>query len=221
VNDSSVIYVVNASGTGPLKKIGPGYSPRWSPDGSKIAFHDYKEENGKLNGDVYVMTSNGGSVTRLTSAEGTDGSPWWSPDGSKIAFHSNRTGTYEIFVMNADGTDQTKVTQCAIEGAKCASPSWSPVAGHNRIVFRYDGSLLGSEFSAIRIIKSDGTGLTTAFLTPGLTNPVWSPDATRIAFSSLHGARTIPDIFTIAADGTDLRQVTQGNKRDLYPAWAP
>jgi Tol biopolymer transport system component len=221
VNDSSFIYVVNASGSGPLKKIGPGYSPRWSPDGSKIAFHNYKEENGKLNGDVYVMSSNGGSVTRLTFGEGPDGQPSWSPDGTKIAFNSRRTGNHEIFIMNADGTDQTKLTKCAIEGANCSAASWSPVPGHNRIVFRYDGTLLGDEFSAIRTISTDGTDLTTVFITPGLTSPVWSPDATRIAFSSLHGFRTIPDIFTIAADGTDLKQVTQGNKRDLYPAWAP
>ena len=219
-NDSSFIYIANASGTGTLKKIGRGYGPRWSPDGSKLAFYDFKEEGGALNGDVYVMNVNGTGVTRLTFVEGTDGTPSWSPDGSKIAFHSRRTGTYEIFVMNADGTGQTKVTNCAIEGAKCVSPSWSPVAGDHRIVYRYDGTLLGSDFRAIRLINADGTGLTTVFVTPGITEPVWSPDASRIAFSSLYGGRTVPDLYTIAVNGTDLEQITQGNDRDHHPAWA-
>jgi TolB protein len=219
-NDERFIYVANASGTGPVKKIGPGYGPRWSPDGTKFAFYNFVEEGGTLNGDIYVMNTNGGSVTRLTTAAGTDGQPTWSPDGSRIAFNSYRTGSHEIFVMNADGTGQTKVTNCAIEDAACTSASWSPIAGDNRLIYRYDGTLLGSDFRAIRVINSNGTGLATVLITPGLNHPTWSPDGTRIAFSSLHGGRTFPDIFTIAADGTDLKQVTSGNKRDLYPAWS-
>jgi len=47
----------------------------------------------------------------------------WSPDGSKIAFDSSRSGNYEIYVMNADGTGQTNVTD---NPADDSAPDWSP-----------------------------------------------------------------------------------------------
>jgi dipeptidyl aminopeptidase/acylaminoacyl peptidase len=215
------IYVVSASGSGQPKKLVQGYTPRWSPDGTKIAFTAYAADGDVSNGDVYVMSANGGNITRLTTATNTDFFPSWSPDGSKIAFASKRTGTHEIFVMNADGTAQTQVTNCAIEGAQCSAPSWSPIPGDNRLAFYYAGSLLGSNFTAIRTISANGTGLTTVLLTPELGKVDWSPDGTRIAFSSNHGGRTRPEIFTILLDGTGLEQVTSRAQAEFDVAWIP
>ena len=52
-----------------------------------------------------------------------DGSPSWSPDGGRIAFDSLRDGNGEIYVMNADGSGQTRLTD---NPASDGSPSWSP-----------------------------------------------------------------------------------------------
>src|SRR5262249_7886288 len=60
--------------------------PRWSPDGSKIAFQSNRD--GKY--EIYVMDVDGANVKRLTNNQANDTDPAWSPDGKKIAFQSDR-----------------------------------------------------------------------------------------------------------------------------------
>ena len=93
-------------------------TPVFSPDGSKIAV-SYRQHD---HWEVHVMNADGTGRIRLTETPWTviaqqdlngepskswnNASPAWSPDGSQIAFLTNRSGQYEIWVMNADGTDQ-------------------------------------------------------------------------------------------------------------------
>lgn len=110
-----------------------------SPDGSKIVFTSMKD--GDL--EIYTMNADGTDVRRLTNTPGYDGGPWWSPDGTKIVYRAHhpkdstelaqyrellaqgliRPSKVELFVMNADGSDQRQVT--ALGGANFG-PSWSP-----------------------------------------------------------------------------------------------
>jgi len=110
-----------------------------SPDGSKIVFTSLKD--GDL--EIYTMNADGTDVRRLTNSPGYDGGPWWSPDGTKIVYRAHhpkdstelaqyrellaqgliRPSKVELFVMNADGSDQRQVT--ALGGANFG-PSWSP-----------------------------------------------------------------------------------------------
>ena len=110
-----------------------------SPDGKKIVFTSLKD--GDL--EIYTMNADGSDVRRLTTTPGYDGGPWWSPDGTKIVYRAHhprdstelaqyrallaqgliRPSKVELFVMNADGSDQRQVT--ALGGANFG-PSWSP-----------------------------------------------------------------------------------------------
>ena len=76
--------------------------PAISPDGSTIVFA-YK-------GDIYSVPSQGGEARQLTTNAAFDSYPIWSPDGKKIAFASNREGSMDIYVINANGGAPTRVT---------------------------------------------------------------------------------------------------------------
>jgi len=126
------IYVMNANGAMQLRLTNTKGSdedhPSWSPDGSKIAFQ------GSGDGyDIYVMASDGSDATNLTlysmdamGYRAINMAPAWSPDGTRIAFVSNRGDFYvkTIYIMNADGTNQTRVTDTS--GQDVWDPSWSP-----------------------------------------------------------------------------------------------
>ena len=57
------------------------------------------------------MHANGANLINLTQHLKSDRSPDWSPDGSRIAFSSDRDGDYEIYVMDADGTNPVQLTE--------------------------------------------------------------------------------------------------------------
>lgn len=76
--------------------------PAISPDGSTIVFA-YK-------GDIYSVPSQGGEARQLTTNAAFDSYPIWSPDGKKIAFASNREGSMDVYVINANGGAPTRLT---------------------------------------------------------------------------------------------------------------
>lgn len=160
------------------------------------------------------MSPDGSGVTQLTDEPGAQFDPSWSPDGSMIAFVSVRDsrGVFccgEIFVMNADGSGLTNVTNT--EDADDFDPAWSPDG--TRIAF----ASFGPESKDIYVMTPDGTGLTR--LTGGPGNdfmPAWSPDGSKIAFvSDRDGGQ---DIFVMNADGTGVTQLTDTQQLEANPA---
>ncbi len=103
------------------------YEPSWSPDGQKIAF--VVGEPGR----IAVMRADG-SERRFLLPQFADApfpvlerTPTWSPDGKHIAFTSNRMqeSTFDLYVVNADGTELTQLTHVPI-GSHIYAPAWSP-----------------------------------------------------------------------------------------------
>jgi TolB protein len=97
------------------------HCPDWNLDGSQIAFSRVVD-NG--NEDIFVMDKNGNNEKNLTEDyTGVDRCPTWSPDGRLIAFESDRDGTENIWLMNANGTGKRQLTDSPpVQGPA----AWSP-----------------------------------------------------------------------------------------------
>jgi len=113
--------------------------PAWSPDGRQIAFEagEPAVATAAPNDDIWVLRLADGRRWRLTDHPGREWFPAWSPDGSSIAFMSGRAGTFDVFVMRADGSDQRPVTTGASYDTE---PTWSPDG--SRIVYAEDDALV-------------------------------------------------------------------------------
>jgi TolB protein len=112
----AAIFVAGLRGHG-LKRITPWatYADKidCSPDGTRIVFSKPAFGEGGKSSNVYTMRTDGTGLVQLTRETGGEtnaGADSWSPDGKKIAYVSNKSGTYHIWTMNADGTDATQLT---------------------------------------------------------------------------------------------------------------
>jgi Tol biopolymer transport system component len=171
---NSEIFVVTADGSGErrlTRNTGRDSNPVWSPDGRRIAF--------ERNWQVSVMNADGSGQRRLTRNGGRNFAPAWSPDGQRIAFerrlgkgrqsgrcHACRESlTYEVHVMNADGSEQQRLTP---RGAK---PGWSPDGRTIAFVSKRDGN------AEIYVMNADGTGQRNLTRTRGWQESwlAWSP----------------------------------------------
>ncbi len=124
--ESSIFIGRIGGGNGSLKRLVPWEGINHiacSPDGSQITFNTPNYESSPQSSNVYTIKSDGTSLRKVTHNVGgtIDNIPdSWSPDGRKLAFISNRTGTFEIYSMNTDGTGVTQITH----GPEAHLASW-------------------------------------------------------------------------------------------------
>ena len=143
----------------------------------------------------------------------------WSPDGSRVAFVSDRDGNEEIYVMNADGTGQERLTSSA---GVDVWPAWSPDG--ERIAFfsgRTGGA--GPGYYVMSADGSDASLLTTPpddqVLVPG--RPTWSPDGSKLALTAHGASSSNTEIVTVNVDGSGWTPLTDSPGPDAQPAWSP
>jgi dipeptidyl aminopeptidase/acylaminoacyl peptidase len=112
------IYVMDADDTNETRLTAnpaADWDAVWSPDGEKIAFRGLDSGPFGNESDLYVTDEDGTNEEHLTSSMMDErivhGHPTWSPDGTKIAFISERLGRsrIDLYVINADGTDRTRL----------------------------------------------------------------------------------------------------------------
>jgi Tol biopolymer transport system component len=208
------IYTMNSDGTSVTRRTFDNTlatTPRWSPDGTKIAFASYRD--GATTGgtsEIYVMNADGSNIVRLTNNTAIDCCLTWSPDGSKIAFTSSPDDNVDVYVMNADGTDQVRLTT---DPGQDDSPAWS--SDGTKILFRSDRS---TGFNELWVMNADGTDQHSLISgTPSFDGLDWKPDGSKIAFS--RGGV----IWAVDAAGSGLTQLTPYSESlgDTMPVWSP
>jgi Tol biopolymer transport system component len=215
------VYAVDPAGTGATdltfdpSRFSDDFSPAWSPDGTKIAFHATREGNFDAGYDIYVMNANGTGQTRLTAGSENDYDPAWSPDGSKLAFtRCCPGGNAEIYVMNADGSGQTNLTNAS---SWDRTPAWSPEG--SKIAF--DSNRVDPDAEEIYVMNADGSAQTDLSNNPAQDySPAWSPDGSKLAFVSDRDDWN-NEIYVMNSDGTGQARLTVRPGVDGAPAWSP
>lgn len=186
--------------------------PQYSPDSKKIAYSSGKSMKHL---DLWVMNADGSHKTKLHDDPNSAIAVAWSPDGSKIAFASifGKKKTANIFVINADGTHLTNLTQ-DIPGT-ATSPSWSHDGA--RILYVHSETEKGQQ--DIYIMAADGshkTRLTNTSIKEA--GPVFTPDGSMIVYTGYDGEHS--QLFAISAHGQQEGDVglslTQGLHEDAY-----
>jgi TolB protein len=146
-------------------------SPRWSPDGKRLAFVSTRDGNQ----EIYVLNEDK-SVQRLTSEIAADYTPAWSPDGKRIAFTSGRYGNLEICSMDADGRNIRRLTNHV---GMDYWPAWSPDGKQIAFTSNREGNY------DLFLMNADGSNVRNLTNHPAQDNyAAWSPDGKHIAFIS-------------------------------------
>jgi WD40-like Beta Propeller Repeat len=164
-------------------------------------------------GDIYLLPVDAGPTTvptRLTATSFTEADPAWSPDSRRIAFAANSTGTWRIYLMDADGTD---VTLLPTGAGDATEPAWSPDGGRIAFVSTRTGN------PDIWVVNLDGSGLRRLTTDSKLdVAPTWSPQATnQIAWSNGPGGQL--DIWKMRPDGSGKTRLTTTEDVNTEAAW--
>lgn len=214
LNRGDTFRLVLAAGNGATDRVlAPQVygRPVLSPDGTRVAFSAPLGDGSDGRYGLHVVRVDGTGWARLSAPPVGDFDPAWSPDGSRIAVSRDERGSFEpscctLWVMGADGSDQTRVDVAT----SARQPAWSPDGG----------TLAYSAPDGIRAVEL-GTGASRSVAQGPLTWPAFSPDGATIATVRRTGPES-GTIALVAPEGGPLTDTTAGDGGGLpeAPVWA-
>ena len=223
---SSDIYLKPVNGRTMTKLTdGPGDNlmPRFSPDGTHIAFAS--DRDGSWN--IYIMPVKGGQPQQITSDPAAELHPSWSPDGRRMVYcrFGEQSQRWEMWLVDVANPGVKHFLDYGL------FPQWSPDPAQNRILFqraRQRGSRFHSVWT-VDLVNDQATAPTEIISASNaaIINPTWSPDGGYIAFVTVVDPETqdpdMPtqsDLWTVRLDGGQRTIITAGEDANYRPVWS-
>ncbi|MHB8627264.1 MAG: TolB family protein [Aggregatilineales bacterium] len=191
------------------------FSPAWSPDGMLIAY--------SRNDGLYVVNADGSNAHNISNLahnlpDSADQSPVWSPNSKQIAFRSTRDGIEQVYVVKADGSGLTRMSDLKLHNDMDRAISWSPDNKQLAFTARTGAT---PQTGHVMIVNADGTALHRLTQSAnGETNPCWSSDGKWMAFE-VDLSRTQQNVYVTDLTGVNLRNLTVNPLSDVDPIWQP
>jgi TolB protein len=190
---------------------GGNFSPSWSPDGARLAFSSSRGGHSQ----IYICDASGGNLHAMTTGKGLGVSPVWNrKTGAQIALVDDTTRLPQVYTMEADGTNQQRMT----DQGYAVDPNWSPNGQFLALAWKrnYGPGEPGSrDIYLMDIASKQWVQLTHDG--GSHDSPSWSPDNRHIVFQSSRSGKD--EIWMMLADGTKLHQLTFTG-RNSQPNWS-
>lgn len=210
-DEFSQLHVMNNDGSflRRLRTPQSAINPAWSPDSKWIAFAGGPRQS-ESDYHIYVIRADGTALRQLTNAGGSQLQPAWSPDGKWIAYVSNQTGSYQLYLMDIEGSGE-RIS--VINEANYQTPAWS--SDGKRLAFAANPT--GNHEIYVLDMESKTVKPVTTLGLPS-THPVWSPDDALIAFTAQTTAGF--RLYMVTAEGKSPVPIDlEANVDQFFPDW--
>lgn len=205
------IYVADYDGASVKKVTDHGsisIKPKFSPDGTKIAYLSYKDNYPFL----YIFDRRTGVSTSLSRRVGLNHAPAWHPNGKRLALCLSKDGNTEIYVKNADGSGERRLTN---NRGSDTSPTYSPDGSQIAFVSDRGGS------PQIYVMNADGSAIRRLSYQGGSSyDPAWSPNGRSIGYVVDRSGAGL-EVYVMSADGSNPVRLSDSVGGNESPSWSP